>query len=269
MPGGPAFLWRPRMWLTLVMAAVAATLLLDGLQAGLQQSSYYFSESFLFSSCWWIWPGFLYLQGRYFADGRGLPVLIAGVVLPTVLHLLAYPALVWLLSALLMEHTFSWWQTFTYAVPAYGLLLAFIYSGSLLLFRYAGKKLEAPPAPSETRPKATVFSLTVTEGPRTLAIALEDVLYFSANPPYTNIHTRHRRHLRKESLQSLLGRLDTDQFVRIHKSVIVNLRAVKSYQSRSNGDYDCTLEDGTVLRVSRTYAPVFRSLYAGLHRDTD
>jgi DNA-binding LytR/AlgR family response regulator len=60
-------------------------------------------------------------------------------------------------------------------------------------------------------------------------------------------------------LKSLENQLDKKQFIRIHKSHIINLQKIISYQSRQNGDYDVTLSDGTVLRVSRNYAKDFKS----------
>ncbi len=98
----------------------------------------------------------------------------------------------------------------------------------------------------------------VTEGIRSLSIAVSDVFYFSANSPYINIHVKHKQYLHNESLKSVAEKIDTHNFIRIHKSTIVNINQVESYTSRLNGDYDLVLFDGTILRVSRNYAGAFK-----------
>ncbi|RYF37203.1 MAG: LytTR family transcriptional regulator, partial [Cytophagaceae bacterium] len=51
-----------------------------------------------------------------------------------------------------------------------------------------------------------------------------------------------------------------------HKSCIVNITKVRSYQSRLNGDYDLLLSNEVVLRVSRNYASGFKTAFEGPHR---
>lgn len=61
-------------------------------------------------------------------------------------------------------------------------------------------------------------------------------------------------------------KLDTRTFVRVHKSTIVNLEKVSSFKSRLNGDYDLLLKNGTIVRLSRTYAANFKNEFTGTHR---
>jgi two-component system LytT family response regulator len=55
------------------------------------------------------------------------------------------------------------------------------------------------------------------------------------------------------SLSELAGRLDENQFTRIHRGTIVNLDRIREIQPRSHGDCDVLLENGSVLRLSRSY----------------
>ncbi|MGH9949634.1 MAG: LytR/AlgR family response regulator transcription factor, partial [Pyrinomonadaceae bacterium] len=77
-----------------------------------------------------------------------------------------------------------------------------------------------------------------------------------------------KRYLHNETLKSILETLDNETFVRIHKSLIVNISNVRSYKSRLNGDYDLTVADGTSLRLSRTYAATFKEKFRRGHQDT-
>jgi two-component system LytT family response regulator len=53
-------------------------------------------------------------------------------------------------------------------------------------------------------------------------------------------------------MQDLEQRLDPAKFVRIHRSVIVNLDRIKEMHPHFNGDYIVVLDDGRQLRLSRT-----------------
>jgi two-component system LytT family response regulator len=53
-------------------------------------------------------------------------------------------------------------------------------------------------------------------------------------------------------MNDLEGKLDPERFVRIHRSVIVNLDRIKEMHPHFNGDYIVVLEDGRQLRLSRT-----------------
>jgi two-component system LytT family response regulator len=58
-------------------------------------------------------------------------------------------------------------------------------------------------------------------------------------------------------LGDLADRLD-DRFQRVHRSHVVRLSAIDHLRSDGSGGYVTVLEDGTRLRVSRSYAPQIR-----------
>ena len=65
-------------------------------------------------------------------------------------------------------------------------------------------------------------------------------------------HAGRKTHLLREKMNDLEGRLDPAKFVRIHRSIIVNLERIKEMHPHFNGDYVVVLEDGRQLRLSRT-----------------
>ena len=101
-----------------------------------------------------------------------------------------------------------------------------------------------------------------------MQIATDSVLYFSANPPYTTLHCDGKKYLFNGSLKTLSEQLDVEKFVRVHKSVIIQVAYIVSYKSRLNGDYDATMKNGAVLRISRNYAADFKRIFHNSHRDT-
>jgi two-component system LytT family response regulator len=65
--------------------------------------------------------------------------------------------------------------------------------------------------------------------------------------------TRDGEFLRRGSLGALLERLDPACFLRINRSEIVRLDAIREMQPWFHGDYRVVLKDGTTLSWSRRY----------------
>ncbi len=66
----------------------------------------------------------------------------------------------------------------------------------------------------------------------------------------------------RQTLTMLQSQLDPKSFVRIHRSHIINLAAVKKVIPLSKGDYHLHLKDGTKLRLSRNYRERFFQQFA-------
>jgi two-component system LytT family response regulator len=112
----------------------------------------------------------------------------------------------------------------------------------------AGARL-VPPDPSRQERR----QLVVRDGSRTHVIPHDEIVWIEAEDYYARIHARGRRVLARESLRTLAGALDPAVFARVHRSAIVNTRSIKSMEPLASGDQRLLLEDGTVLRVSRTH----------------
>ncbi|MGH7470267.1 MAG: LytR/AlgR family response regulator transcription factor [Longimicrobiales bacterium] len=70
---------------------------------------------------------------------------------------------------------------------------------------------------------------------------------------YVKLHTGATTHLLRETMTDLERRLPPAQFVRIHRSTLVNLSRVAQVQPWSKGDFLLILHDGTRLVSGRTY----------------
>ena len=62
----------------------------------------------------------------------------------------------------------------------------------------------------------------------------------------------------RRSLQDLERDLDEGTFVRIHRSIIVNLDRIRGLELQDSGDYEVVLESGARLRLSRRYRKRFQ-----------
>jgi DNA-binding LytR/AlgR family response regulator len=188
-------------------------------------------------------------------------------------HLFSYPALVWFISKIFFQHTFDYWQTFNFGLSAYFIKTVIIYGFSFVTFtswKKRSRSLQVSETIEEKIDKQNFISsvLVSDNNNQKLLLQINDILYFSANSPYINIFHLSKKYLHTETLKSLESKLNDQQFVRIHKSHIVNINKISSIQSRQNGDYDVTLLDNSILRVSRNYAKKFKSIFFQQHQLT-
>ena len=72
------------------------------------------------------------------------------------------------------------------------------------------------------------------------SIPVEEIDYIVADGPYAELHAGDRRHLIRESMQTLEERLDPKHFMRVHRSMIVRLDLVDTLHRGAGGDYECS-----------------------------
>ena len=94
--------------------------------------------------------------------------------------------------------------------------------------------------------------LIVRDGSLRLAIPHEEIVWIEAEDYCARIHLQARTLLVRESLSALARALSTGEFVRVHRSAIVNVARIRAIEPMVSGDQRLTLGDGTVLKVSRT-----------------
>ena len=86
-----------------------------------------------------------------------------------------------------------------------------------------------------------------------LFIKLSEIDWIEAADYYACLHTGTHTHLLRRSMNDLDCDLDPKSFCRIHRSAIVNLDRVRSLKSGADGESEVLLDDGTRLRLSRSY----------------
>ena len=91
-------------------------------------------------------------------------------------------------------------------------------------------------------------------------VSVEDIDWVEADGDLLRLHTPKGTHVIRETMAQLEGKLPTAEFVRIHRSVIVNAARVREVQPWLKGDYVLTLHDGTKVRSGRTYRQAVQSL---------
>ena len=87
----------------------------------------------------------------------------------------------------------------------------------------------------------------------TRLVRAEDISWIEADGDVVLVHAADATYRVRERLADLEQRLRDAQFVRVHRSAIVNVTTVRSIQPIAKGDYHLVLADGTRLRSSRQY----------------
>ncbi len=101
---------------------------------------------------------------------------------------------------------------------------------------------------------ATKDKLVVKADGRVHFVAYADIIWVEAYDYYVKVHVGDRYFLLRDSLKHLEQRLPSEQFVRIHKSSIVNRRYVEALLPQEHGsEFAVVLRNGPTLRSSRSY----------------
>jgi two-component system LytT family response regulator len=97
--------------------------------------------------------------------------------------------------------------------------------------------------------------IQVRVGDKIKLISVSDVVFFLASEKYIEVHTRGEMHLITKSLAKLESELPADQFVRIHRSAIVNIDFIDEITKSFGGSYEVRMKDNknTRLPISRRH----------------
>lgn len=105
---------------------------------------------------------------------------------------------------------------------------------------------------SEARAK-----LPIKQGNKTVLIDPVNIMYITASGYYAEIFTENKKYVLRESLNNLCETLDSNKFVRIHRSSIVNLHHVKEIVHSEFSEIDARMADNFLLHISKSYKKDF------------
>ncbi|MFL6466393.1 MAG: LytR/AlgR family response regulator transcription factor [Pyrinomonadaceae bacterium] len=105
--------------------------------------------------------------------------------------------------------------------------------------------------------------LVVKSVGRVFFLKTSEIDWIEASGNYLKLHVGRESHMIRETMNSIEGKLDPGQFMRIHRSTIVNIDRIKELHPMFSGDYSAILRDGTELALSRNYRERFLELFEG------
>jgi len=124
------------------------------------------------------------------------------------------------------------------------------------LQRVKSRSNEKPPAPAElaaaARPAGQFAErVVVKDGTRVTLIPVAKLDFAEAQDDYVALASEGRKHLKQQTIASLEAALDPKQFVRIHRSYVVNLERVTRIEPYGKDSRVAVLSTGARLPVSR------------------
>ena len=93
-----------------------------------------------------------------------------------------------------------------------------------------------------------------------LVLAAAEIDWIEADDYYARVHAGGSTHLLRESLTSLCRRLDTTDFVRVHRGALVRVDRIREVRSTAQGGLVVVLRDGTTIPVSRRRRATLQAL---------
>ena len=93
----------------------------------------------------------------------------------------------------------------------------------------------------------------IKSGGRTVFVHLDEIDYLEAAGNYVRLHSGGTEYLTRDTMSSFESKLSDSDFVRIHRSVIVNRKRIKELRPWFTGEYVVILTTGKELTLSRGY----------------
>jgi hypothetical protein len=210
---------------------------------------------------WLPWVGYYYVV-RYLV--RRLGTYQDATPGGLLLHMLAAPLIA-------TSHLAWFWQISSHFSPflgapytrfgAYAFFFVFWFLIDLLLY-WAILARPEPDHDAEDEPASTATTerFAVRTGRSQHLVRTADIHWIEAQGYYAALHTDDGSFLLRRSLTRLEDELDPDDFVRIHRSTIVNIKEVRGLKMNDSGSCSVVLTDGTSRSASRSGQRRLRSV---------
>lgn len=133
-------------------------------------------------------------------------------------------------------------------------------AGNMAALMQRMQSLTAPDiAETDSRERIKVIRAGVGNTVRMIPVA--DVVCFEATEKYVNVVTPTGEALVRMSLRELMARIDSTDFIQVHRSVMVNSNAIMSATRDENGHYSLSVRGlQRPLKVSRAFGHLFRPM---------
>jgi two-component system, LytTR family, response regulator len=117
----------------------------------------------------------------------------------------------------------------------------------------ARERLAKPASAPTTSERAPLKRLLVSHDGRAVFLAVDRIDRIEAERNYVAIHCARDVYRLRATIGSVAARLDPAQFLRVNRSTLVRLDAVREMHEWSHGDYRVVMHDGAELIWSRRY----------------
>lgn len=243
-----------RVYVLLVMTILVLATLQDYVYSILKDTGFHLSESALYNTIWiFLVPISLldiFLQKK--AELKSIAFRVSYSVMVsfvlTLLHITVFTSFFVGISHLAYTTPHRFGHMFSSALSNQSYILLFFYLAIPYIFQLINKSKEEA---YEETPEAS-RKIVVREGVKRVLLDLESIVYIESNKPYSIVHTKDKKYLCDDNLKKFEEKLNVD-FLRVHRSIIVNKQNITDLTSRKNGDYDARLTNDQLIRMSRHF----------------
>jgi two-component system LytT family response regulator len=95
---------------------------------------------------------------------------------------------------------------------------------------------------------------------RVYFVLTRDIDWIEAAGHYLTLHVGCDEHLIRSNISEIVSRLDPDRFVRVHRSIVLNVDRIQELRPSFHGEYTIVLRGGTRLSSSRGYSERLHAL---------
>jgi two-component system, LytTR family, response regulator len=103
------------------------------------------------------------------------------------------------------------------------------------------------------RQPALAERLVVKSRGQVLFVSVADIDWIEAAGYYACLHVGSETHVIRRPLMDLERDLGDERFIRIHRSIIVNLERIRGLELQDGGEYEVVLQSQVRLRLSRRF----------------
>jgi hypothetical protein len=148
------------------------------------------------------------------------------------------------------DYTFEFWNAYRFGYMLRSLAFVLFSAIALRLLKRMFTEPAMPPAPAvstdDTNPDALFFKVNKQQ----IRVMLSEIIYIESMKEYSKIHLKHRSWVTQMTLTEMEQRLPAHQFVRIHRSYIVNRGKITAYSASE------VVLDQLSLPIGKTYKGV-------------
>lgn len=106
--------------------------------------------------------------------------------------------------------------------------------------------------------------IMVKDAKKIFYIPVSEIIHFEASGDYVKAVTSTASHLVNYTLSQLESQLSVKDFVRIHRSHIINVKQVKEFVPYFNGEYQVVMANRDTVKMSRNYKDNLRKIFPEL-----
>ena len=100
-------------------------------------------------------------------------------------------------------------------------------------------------------PRIYAVRFLVRDGDKEILLPVSDIDWVEADAYYSRLHVNGKHFMLRETITELNNKLDPSNFVRVHRSAIVNVERIREVYREGRTDSSLVLKAGTVLKMSK------------------